>query len=131
DEVFERVLVDIGDQKVSFNAGKAGILWKLDRRTGKYLGNKEMVKQTVWASIDPVSGQPRYRADILEMQFDKPINVCPSTEGGKNWQAMSYNQPTGLLIAPLSQSCMDFTARQVDFSGGGGGGAADRKFLNM
>ncbi len=34
DEVFERVLVDIGDQKVSFNAGKAGILWKLDRRTG-------------------------------------------------------------------------------------------------
>ena len=47
DEVFERVLVDIGDQKVSFSAGKAGILWKLDRRTGKYLGHKEMVKQTV------------------------------------------------------------------------------------
>ena len=43
DEVFERVLVDIGDQKVSFNAGKAGILWKLDRRTGQYLGSKEMV----------------------------------------------------------------------------------------
>ena len=29
------------------------------------------------------------------MQLDKSINVCPSTEGGKNWQAMSYNQPTG------------------------------------
>ena len=34
DEVFERVLVDIGDQKVSFSAGKAGVLWKIDRRTG-------------------------------------------------------------------------------------------------
>ena len=34
DEVFERVLVDIGDQKVSFSAGKAGVLWKLDRRNG-------------------------------------------------------------------------------------------------
>ena len=35
DEVFERVLVDIGDQKVVFTIGKAGMLWKLDRRTGK------------------------------------------------------------------------------------------------
>ena len=43
DEVFERVLVDIGDQKVSFSAGKAGVLWKLDRRTGQFLGHKEMV----------------------------------------------------------------------------------------
>ncbi len=34
DEVFERVLVDIGDQKVSFSAGKAGVLWKIDRRDG-------------------------------------------------------------------------------------------------
>jgi PQQ-dependent dehydrogenase (methanol/ethanol family) len=131
DEVFERVLVDIGDQKVSFNAGKAGILWKLDRRTGQYLGHKEMVKQTVWEHIDPKTGTPSYRPDILEMQFNKPINVCPSTEGGKNWQAMSYNQPTGLIIAPLSQSCMDFTAREVDFNGNGGGSGGDRKFLNM
>src|ERR1700693_4149833 len=131
DEVLERVLVDIGDQKVSFSAGKAGVLWKLDRRTGQYLGSKEMVKQTVWSYIDPKPGQPRYRADILEMQLNKPINVCPSTEGGKNWQAMSYNPPTGLIIAPLSQSCMDVTAREVDFSGRGAGGAADRKFLPM
>ena len=31
DEVFERVLVDIGDQKLVFTIGKPGILWKLDR----------------------------------------------------------------------------------------------------
>jgi len=131
DEVFERVLVDIGDQKVSLNAGKAGILWKLDRRTGKYLGSKQMVYQNAWASIDPVTGTPKYRTDLLEMQIGKPVNVCPSTEGGHNWQAMSYNQPTGLLIAPLSQSCMDFTAREVDFSGNGGGNGGDRKFVPM
>jgi hypothetical protein len=61
-----------------------------------------MLKQTVWDTIDPKTGTPRYRIDILEMQLNKPINVCPSTEGGKNWQAMNYNPPTGLLIAPLS-----------------------------
>ena len=131
DEVFERVLVDIGDQKVSLSAGKAGILWKLDRRTGQYLGSKQMVNQTVWAEINPKTGEPRYRSDLLEMQLNKPVNVCPSTEGGKNWQGMSYNQPTGLIIAPLSQSCMDFTAREVDFSGAGGGNGGDRKFLPM
>ena len=31
DEVYERVLVDVGAQKTVFSAGKAGILWKLDR----------------------------------------------------------------------------------------------------
>jgi alcohol dehydrogenase (cytochrome c) len=131
DEVFERVLIDIGDQKLSLSAGKAGVLWKLDRRDGKYLGSKEMVRQNVWQSIDAKTGAPRYRTDILEMQIDKPVTVCPSTEGGKNWQAMSYHQPTRRLIVPLSQSCMEFTARQVDFSSGSGGTGGDRKFLPM
>ena len=112
DEVFERVLVDIGDQKVSFSAGKAGVLWKLDRRTGQFLGYKEMVYQNVYDRIDPKTGVPSYRPEILEMQIGKPIFICPSTAGGKNWQAMSYYPPAGLLIAPLSQSCMDFTARE-------------------
>jgi len=131
DEVFERVLVDIGDQKVSFNAGKAGVLWKLDRRTGRFLGFKEMVAQNIWDSIDPKTGVPRYRADIYEMKFGKPISICPSTEGGKNWQAMSYNAPAGLLIAPLSQSCMDFTAREVALTEGAGGSGGDRVFKHM
>jgi alcohol dehydrogenase (cytochrome c) len=131
DEVFERVLVDIGDQKVAFSAGKAGVLWKVDRRTGQYLGHKEMVKQNVWSYIDPKTGEPRYRADILEMELNKPIHICPSTEGGKNWQAMSYNPPAGLLIVPLSQSCMEFTAREVDFGPDGGGAGGDRRFLPM
>jgi alcohol dehydrogenase (cytochrome c) len=131
DEVFERVLVDIDDQKVSFNAGKAGVLWKLDRRTGRFVGFKEMVAQNIWDRIDPKTGAPQYRADIYEMKIDKPIFICPSTEGGKNWQAMSYNAPAGLLIAPLSQSCMDFTARDVAQKEGGGSSGGDRLFKHM
>jgi alcohol dehydrogenase (cytochrome c) len=128
DEVFERVLVDIGDQKVSFSAGKAGVLWKIDRRTGQFLGYKEMVHQNVWERIDPKTGVPSYRPDILEMQIGKPLFICPSTAGGKNWHAMSYNQPAGLIVAPLSQSCMDFTAREVAFTEGAGGSGGDRVF---
>lgn len=131
DEVFERVLVDIGEEKVLFTIGKAGILWKLDRKTGKFLDYKETVFQNVFSQIDAKTGEPTYRSDILEQKIGEWLKVCPSTEGGHNWQAMSYHPGTGQLIIPLSQSCMDMAGRQVEFKAGSGGGAADRRFYEM
>jgi alcohol dehydrogenase (cytochrome c) len=131
DEVFERVLVDIGNQKTVFNIGKAGILWKLDRTNGNFLGYKETVYQNVFDRIDPKTGKPTYRADVLEQKTDEWIQACPSTEGGHNWQAMSYNQPAGLLIIPLSQSCMEMMGRKVELTLGSGGTSAARRFFEM
>jgi alcohol dehydrogenase (cytochrome c) len=131
DEVFERVLVDIGEQKVLFTIGKAGILWKIDRRTGAYLDHRETVFQNVFDSIDPATGTPTYRPDIIEQRVEQWIQSCPSTEGGHNWQAMSYHQPTNVLVIPLSQSCMEISGRKVDRQEGGGGAAADRRFFEM
>ena len=131
DEVFERVLVDIGEQKVLFTIGKAGILWKLDRRTGAYLGHRETIFQNVFDSFDPLTGTPTYRPDIIEQRVEQWIQACPSTEGGHNWQAMSYHQPTGVLVIPLSQSCMEMSGRRVERQEGGGGAAADRRFFEM
>jgi len=131
DEVFERVLVDIGDQKVVFTIGKPGILWKLDRRTGKFLDYKETVFQNVFESIDPKTGTPTYRADILEQQTGQWVASCPSTEGGHNWQAMSYHPATQLLIIPLSQSCMEMNGRKLEQTNGSGGTGADRRFFEM
>ena len=37
---------------------------------------------------------PTYRADIVEQKIDEWMPACPSTEGGHNWQAMSYHPPT-------------------------------------
>ena len=42
----------IGNQKLVFTVGKDGVLWKLDRKTGKYLGHKETVFQNVWAAFN-------------------------------------------------------------------------------
>jgi len=132
DEVFERVLVDSSDgQKLVFTIGKPGILWKLDRATGKYLGRKETIFQNVFDQFDEKTGEPRYRADILEQQTGKWIQACPSTEGGHNWQAMSYHPGTSQLIIPLSQSCLEMKGRVVDFKEGSGGTAADRRFFEM
>jgi alcohol dehydrogenase (cytochrome c) len=132
DEVFERVLVDLPDgQKVVFSIGKAGILWKLDRTTGKYLAHKETVFQNVFDRIDSATGKPVYRADIIEQKLNDWVAACPSTEGGHNWQAMTYNPPASLLIIPLSQSCMEMAGRPVAQQEGSGGTAADRRFFEM
>jgi PQQ-dependent dehydrogenase (methanol/ethanol family) len=132
DIVFERVLVDDNNQNLLFTVGKDGVLWKLDRKTGKYLGHKETVFQNVWESFDPRTGRPTYRADILEQKFGVWVQGCPSTEGGHNWPASSYHQPTNQLIIPLSQSCLEMSAQKVEQKeGGGSGGGAGRRFYEM
>jgi alcohol dehydrogenase (cytochrome c) len=131
DEVFERVLVDNGGQKLMFSIGKAGVLWKLDREKHKLLGFKETVFQNVFSRIDPETGEPTYRSDILEQETGKWIQACPSTEGGHNWQAMSYHPGTNQLIIPLSRSCMEMMGRTVDFKEGSGGSAGQRRFFEM
>jgi alcohol dehydrogenase (cytochrome c) len=130
DEAFERVLVDDQGQSLVFSAGKPGVLWKLDRKTGKYLGHKEMVFQNVYDSFDAATGEPHYRNDIVEQRIGEFVAGCPSTEGGKNWQAMSYYRPGNRLIVPLSQTCLEFAAQAVDKTDGAsaGGGARSRYF---
>jgi len=130
DEVFERVLVDTDDgQKLVFSAGKAGILWKNDRKTGKYLGHKELVFQNIYDSFDPQTGEPHYRNDIVENQIGQWVQSCPTSEGGHNWQAMSYHPGTNELIIPLAQSCQEMKAQKIDLTeGGGSAGGANRRF---
>jgi PQQ-dependent dehydrogenase (methanol/ethanol family) len=131
DEVYERVLVDVGGDKALFTIGKPGILWKLDRTTGAYLGHHETVLQNVFDRIDPETGQPHYRADIVAAKVGDWVQGCPSTEGGHNWQAMSYHAPTERLIIPLSQSCIEIRAQKVELVDGGGSAGADRRFYEM
>ena len=131
DEVFEKVLVDIGPEQALFTIGKAGVLWKLERKTGKFMGFKETVLQNIFTKIDPERGIPTYRQDIIDQKLDEWLTVCPSTEGGHNWQAMSYHQPTRTLLIPLSQSCMEIVARKTEFVEGSGGTSAGRRFFEM
>ena len=129
DEVFERVLVDDGGQKLVFSAGKTGILWKNDRKTGKYLGHKETVFQNVYDSFDPVTGEPHFRNDIVENQIGQWVQSCPTSEGGHNWHAMSYHPGTNELIIPVAQSCQEMNAQKIELvEGGGSGGGAARRF---
>ncbi len=132
DEVYERVLVDVGGRKAVFSAGKHGILWKLDRETGEFLGYREAVHQNVFDRIDPETGAVTYRQDIIDAQFEQLVPACPSTAGGKNWHPMSYHPGSGLLILPLAQTCMEIAVREVPLElGSGGVGMSSRPFHEM
>ncbi len=129
DTGFEQVLLDLADRPLLMTAGKDGLLWKLDRRDGSYIGVRETVFQNVW-NIDTETGSLQYRNDIPTAQVGDWMSVCPSTSGGKNWPAMSYHPDTRLMIMPLSQSCMEIAGRQVVLELGSGGTAADRAFFS-
>jgi alcohol dehydrogenase (cytochrome c) len=128
DIVFERVLVDNGGQNLVLTIGKDGILWKLDRKTGKYLGHTETVFQNIWTKFDKVTGRPTYRDDILHETLGKPVDACPTSAGGHNWPATSYHAPTGYLIAPLVQACQVMVPSAANLEGNGNGGGAARSF---
>ena len=98
---FERVLIDRGGEKRLYTVGKDGILWRLDRRTGRYLGHLETLPQNIFSRIDPRTGRASYRPDIAEAAVGDPIQACPGIYGGHNWQAMAYSEANNRLIVPL------------------------------
>jgi alcohol dehydrogenase (cytochrome c) len=105
DEVFERVLIDHGSQKTVMTIGKAGILWKLDRVTGKFLDAKQTVFQNVYSGMDMKTGQLTFRPDVLAQRTNTWISACPSAAGGHDWPPTSYDKASDLMIIPLDQSC--------------------------
>jgi alcohol dehydrogenase (cytochrome c) len=121
DTVFERVLIDVGPDKLLFTAGKDGLLWKLDRRTGKYVDVVETVYQNVFDHIDKQTGTVTYRADILNAKIGDVVKACPANFGGKDWTASAYSPENGSLIIPLQQACGSMVGGKVEFKEGGGG----------
>jgi len=130
DEVFERLLIDVDGEPTVISIGKHGILWKLDRRDGRFLGLTETVYQNI-LDVNRETGAVQYRDDIAGLRVGEWVDVCPSTAGGHNWPAAAYHPGSGLLVTPLSQSCMEMSGREIALEPGGGGNQGDRAWKEM
>ena len=128
---FERVLVDVDGTPLLVTIGKDGLLWKLNRATGKYIDVAETLPQTIYANVDKASGKVTYRDDILNAKVGDTIQACPGIYGGHNWQAAAYSPETASLIIPLHQLCSDMVGREVRQVKGSGGYGADSRTYEM
>jgi alcohol dehydrogenase (cytochrome c) len=128
---FERVLIDRRGQRLLATVGKDGILWKLDRATGKFVDFAETIHQDIFAKLDKASGEVRYRQDIIDAKIGDPIAACPGIYGGHNWQASAYSPQAHALIIPLHQLCAELVGRKVELVPGGGGYGGDSRSYAM
>ena len=56
DETFERILIDYDGKRSVFSMGKLGILWELDRTTGRFVRATDLGYQTL-VDVDPENRQ--------------------------------------------------------------------------
>ena len=121
DTVFERVLIDVDDEKVLFTVGKDGLLWRLAREDGAFRGVRETTFQNVFESIDAATGRVTYRPDIINAKVGEPILSCPAYYGGHNWPASAFSPETSALVVPLIQNhCSEMAARDIELVEGAG-----------
>lgn len=92
--------------------GKTGLLYTLDAKTGEFLWARETVPQNLITGLDKETGKPALNQALLP-RAGQPVNVCPSSLGGKNWAASAYSPEQKVLFVPLVNACME-----VSLSGG-------------
>src|SRR5512134_3233467 len=85
--------------------GKTGIVYTLDRATGEFLWARPTTRQTVVDSIDGATGKVTVNPQMLFTAAGQERMVCPSSQGGKNWQAGAYSPLTNTMYFPLQNTC--------------------------
>jgi alcohol dehydrogenase (cytochrome c) len=119
DEVFENILVDTGPRRSLFKMGKLGILWQIDRQTGKFVSAQDLGYQNL-VRVDRNTGKVTYRPGMIPT-LGQLIDFCPSTAGFKSWRAMAFHPETRAFYIPLLLTCQKGTFSEVKQVEGGGG----------
>jgi alcohol dehydrogenase (cytochrome c) len=64
DEVFESVLIDYDGRHSLFKMGKLGILWEIDRKTGRFVAAHDLGHQTLY-ELNRQTGALKLREDAI------------------------------------------------------------------
>jgi alcohol dehydrogenase (cytochrome c) len=92
---------------------KTGIAWSFDAATGEFLWAKQTNEQNIVARIDP-KGLVTVNEDVVLKEVNKTYHVCPTYNGGRDWPSGAYNPKSNVMFIPLSNLCIDSTARTSD-----------------
>jgi alcohol dehydrogenase (cytochrome c) len=137
DEISEHPIINAKvngeDRKLVVHAARNGFFYTLDRINGAFIAGKQYVDQVSWTKgLDPKTGRPLDYDPAGNVQYytqdshgtrARPLSnrLCPSIQGGKNWEPSAYSPETGLLYVPSIDGCNDIrTVEQKDMTDQGG-----------
>jgi alcohol dehydrogenase (cytochrome c) len=109
DEVSPPILVDYQRKgrtvKGLVNVARDGYLWFLERSSGpiSFVEGKPFVNQTVFRSLDPVTGRPDVNPDA-KPGTGRTAQFCPSPHGGKNWPPVAFSPVTRMVYIPANNN---------------------------
>ena len=89
---------------------KTGIAWSFDAANGEFLWAKPTNEQNIVARIDG-KGFVTVNEDVVLKEVGKTYHVCPTFGGGRDWPQGAYNPRLNVMYIPLSNACIDETAR--------------------
>jgi len=89
---------------------KTGIAWSFDAANGEFLWAKQTVEQNLVARIDG-KGLVTVNEDVVLKDINKTYQICPTFTGGRDWPMGAYSPKTNVMFIPLSNACIDETAR--------------------
>ena len=94
--------------------GKPGIVWTLDAATGEFLWATETNYQNVIVGVDIENHKGITNPDLDITEIGQQRLVCPTTQGGINWNSVGYSPQTNTLYTPTNNTCMNFRLRPVE-----------------
>ena len=112
DDVFESVLIDHRGRRSLFKMGKLGILWELDRDTGRFVAAHDLGYQDV-LDIDQRTGAVTYKPEMIP-EAGVEIAFCPDFGGIRNWRASAYHPETRALYIPIHPTCVSGLFTEIE-----------------
>jgi alcohol dehydrogenase (cytochrome c) len=145
DEISEHPIINAKvngeDRKLVVHAARNGFFYALDRINGSFIAGKQYVDELNWTpGLDPKTGRPLNYDPAGNVQYynenshgtrAKPLSarLCPSIQGGKNWEPSAYNPQLGLLYVPSIEGCaLARTVEQKDMEDQGGAAKLRERF---
>lgn len=96
--------------------GKTGVIYTLDRETGRFLWARPTVHQNVVGDIDGRTGRVTVNPETVFTEVGQQRFICPAATGGANYPAPAYSPLTRTMYFPVQNTCANVTAVEPDWN---------------
>ncbi len=123
DGVNEMVLVNVKyhgkEVPALVHFDRNGFSYVMNRENGSPIAIHKYDPSVNWATgINPKTNEPIVDPAKMTEAGKDVKDICPSSQGDKDEQPVSYDPKTGLFYAPLNHLCMSYQAFNVKYKAG-------------